>query len=99
MDMSLLGLYKQCHFWGSGSFAYTVHALPINMLQKDPVVAFYLLASRASHSRQEKKKEHWGKGAIVSLDYFLLIRGIEFLGASLIFVTRICNFLLFPLSA
>ena len=49
MDTSLLGLYKQRHFWGSGSFAYAVHALPINMLQKDPVVASYLLASRASH--------------------------------------------------
>jgi hypothetical protein len=45
MDTSLLGLYKQHHFWGSGSFAYAVHALPINVLQKDPVVASYLLAS------------------------------------------------------
>ena len=49
MDTSLLGLYKQRHFWGSGSFAYAVHALPINVLQKDPVVASYLQASRASH--------------------------------------------------
>ena len=49
MDTSLLGLYKQSHFWGSGSFAYAVNALPINMLQKDPAVASFLLASQASH--------------------------------------------------
>lgn len=49
MDTSLVGLYKQRHFWGSGSFAYSVHALPINVLQKDPVVASYLQASRVSH--------------------------------------------------
>ena len=49
MDTSLVGLYKQRHFWGSGSFAYSVHTLPINVLQKDPVVASYLQASRASH--------------------------------------------------
>ena len=47
--MSLLGLYKQRQFWALGSFAYAVHALPINVLQKDPVVASYLLASWASH--------------------------------------------------
>jgi hypothetical protein len=45
MDTSLLGLYKQHHFWGSLSFTYAVHALPINVLQKDPVVESYLLAS------------------------------------------------------
>jgi hypothetical protein len=53
MDTSLLGLYKQRHFWGSGSFAYAVHALPINMLQKDSVVASYLQASQASHTHQQ----------------------------------------------
>jgi hypothetical protein len=33
-DMSLLGLYKQCQFWGSGSFAYAVHALPIKCCKR-----------------------------------------------------------------
>ena len=51
--MPLLGLYKQRHFWGSGSFAYAVHALPINVLQKDPVVASALLESRALTSDAE----------------------------------------------
>ena len=46
--MPLLGLFKQYYFWGSGSFAFTVKALPINVLQKDPVVASFLLASQAS---------------------------------------------------
>jgi hypothetical protein len=50
MDTSLLGLYKQSHFGGSGSFAYADHALPIDVLQKDPVVASYLLASWASYN-------------------------------------------------
>ena len=49
MDTSLLGLYKQHQFWGSGSFTYTVNALPINVLQKDPAVASFLLASQAYH--------------------------------------------------
>jgi hypothetical protein len=35
--------------WARGTFAYAVHALPINVLQKDPVVASHLLASQASH--------------------------------------------------
>jgi hypothetical protein len=48
--MSLLGLYKQCHFWGSGSFTYAVNALSINMLQNDPAVASFLLASQAYHT-------------------------------------------------
>jgi hypothetical protein len=38
-----------------------------------------------------------GKGATLSLDYFLLIRGIEFLGASYIFAIKISNSLLFLL--
>jgi hypothetical protein len=32
------------------------------------------------------------KGTTLLLDYFLLIRGIKFLGASLIFAVRITNF-------
>ena len=45
--MPPLRLYKQHQFWAQGLLAYTVNALPINMLQKDPVVASALLASRA----------------------------------------------------
>jgi hypothetical protein len=51
VDISLLGLYKQRQFWGSGSFAYAVNALPINMLQKDPAVASFLLASHMTGPR------------------------------------------------
>ena len=48
IDMPLLGLFKQYYFWGSESFAFTVKALPINVLQKDPDVVFFLLVSQAS---------------------------------------------------
>ena len=41
-----------------------------------------------------KKKNRRKKGATFTLDYFLLIRVIEFLGASLIFTVRISNFFL-----
>ena len=44
--MPLLGLYKQHQFWAQGLLAYSVNALPIKLLQKDPVVASALLASR-----------------------------------------------------
>jgi hypothetical protein len=43
--------------------------------------------------RREKRIE--GKEATISLEYFLLIRGIEFLGTSLIFAVRISNFFFF----
>jgi hypothetical protein len=36
-----------------------------------------------------------GKEATLSLNYFLLIRGIKFLGASLSFADRISNFFSF----
>ena len=45
--MPLLGLYKQHQFWAQGLLVYAVSALLINVLQKDPVVASALLASRA----------------------------------------------------
>ena len=37
-------------------------------------------------------KRTGGKGGDVTLNYFLLIRGIEFLGATLIFAVRISDF-------
>lgn len=43
--------------------------------------------------RRGKKDRGKRKGAVLSLDYFLLISGIEILGASLIFSIRISNFL------
>jgi hypothetical protein len=43
----LLGLYKQHQLWAQGLLAYSVNALPIKVLQKDPVVVFALLASQA----------------------------------------------------
>jgi hypothetical protein len=42
--------------------------------------------------RGEKKKRIEEKGDIVMLEYFLLIKGVKFLGASLIFANRISNF-------
>jgi hypothetical protein len=44
--------------------------------------------------RREKNKRIEGEGATLSSEYFLLIRGYEFLGASLVFAVRISNFLL-----
>jgi hypothetical protein len=40
----------------------------------------------------EEKEDYKGKGAWISLDYFLLIRSVEFLGTSPVFVIRISNF-------
>ena len=54
--MPLLGLFKQHYFWGSGSFAFAVNALPINVLQKDPAVVFFLLVSQASHKMVPKPR-------------------------------------------
>jgi hypothetical protein len=41
--------------------------------------------------RRERKRVE-GKGMALSLNYFLLIRGVEFFGTSLIFAARISNF-------
>ena len=40
-------------------------------------------------ARLGRREVRVGKGMLISLAYFLLIRGIEFLGASPIFVIRI----------
>jgi hypothetical protein len=44
---------------------------------------------------EKKKTEDWrGKGTLILLDHSLLIRGMEYLGAILIFVIRVssnCN--------
>jgi hypothetical protein len=49
-------------------------------------------------TRQERKKDRGGKDTLL-LDYFLLIRGVKFLGASPIFTIRISKFFLFLLWA
>ena len=57
--MPLLGLYKQHQFWPWGLLAYTGNALPINVLQKEPVVASALLVSRVLTSGAKiREKEH-----------------------------------------
>lgn len=43
--------------------------------------------------RKKSQKKIRGR-KVANLDYFLLMRGIEFLGASLIFIIRISNFFL-----
>jgi hypothetical protein len=45
----------------------------------------------------EEKKRIREKGATLLLDYFLLTKGVQFIGASLIFKGRISNFFLFLL--
>jgi hypothetical protein len=55
--MPLLGLYKQHQFWARGLFAFAVNALPINVLQKDPVVASALLESRALTNGAENREK------------------------------------------
>lgn len=41
----------------------------------------------------DKREKDRGERGTLSLDNFLLVIGLEILGASLIFVERICNFL------
>lgn len=52
---------------------------------------FFLPPFLPSNTREERERIE-GKGAMLSLDYFLLVMGVEFLGASLMFTTRISNF-------
>ena len=87
MDTSLVGLYKQRHFWGSGSFAYSVHALPIKVLQKDHVVASYLLASRVSHILLSIFASMFMREIV--LKFFFFVWSLGDLGISLIVV--LCN--------
>jgi hypothetical protein len=47
--------------------------------------------------RREKQKDRGKRGVALSLDYFLLIRSGQFLGASLVFEVRLYNFFLFLL--
>lgn len=47
---------------------------------------------QSPNSGQERKKRERGKGAMLLLDYLLLIRGVELLGVSPIFIVRISNF-------
>jgi hypothetical protein len=75
---------------------------------------FLFLPFQSPNTREERKKDKKGregkrslnkvkgwKGATCSSDYFLFVRVIKFLGASLILAVTISNFflLLFPLYA
>lgn len=55
------------------------------------LIAFFPLSNAKCHVGN--KKEWKGKG-VTPLDYFLLNRGVMFLGASLLFSVRISNFVL-----
>lgn len=51
----------------------------------------YISLPTPQHQVEEKEGQR-ERGVLLSLDYFLLTRGIEFLGASLSFTVRTCNF-------
>lgn len=87
-SVSILGCFVGSSFFYSSPFLF-FH--PFNALSLD---------KREIKDREKEERDPWMKSGIrngtrLSLDYVLLIRGIKYLGASLIFASRISDYFLF----
>lgn len=69
MDTSLLGLYKQCHFWAQGLFASV-----IELSQKTCAEGFYCGFVLAGESGAHKTQKIMGESQILDFELFIFLK-------------------------